>query len=239
MLNFETALSEIESAHVLARTTPTPQQLKESLTEKLRPDVIKAPKDNVLSYLYRKIEKEKSDSGKSKKTSKGLNTIKTYVTVSHLIENYELATNTKLMFEALDNDKYWHIWDVLDDILKGKIEVNNPNQPKKQRKQPDGYLVTSIRKYQKALLTTLRQANKDGFKMPLDLNDKELILEDVEASKDFYVEVDELKKVISTDVTFDPVLQSAKEYLIVACLTGLRFESMEELHDLNIEHYIQ
>lgn len=237
MLNFETALSEIESAHVLARTTPTPQQLKESLTEKLRPDVIKAPKDNVLSYLYRKIEKEKSDSGKSKKTSKGLNTIKTYVTVSHLIENYELATNTKLMFEALDNDKYWHIWDVLDDILKGKIEVNNPNQPKKQRKQPDGYLVTSIRKYQKALLTTLRQANKDGFKMPLDLNDKELILEDVEASKDFYVEVDELKKVISTDVTFDPVLQSAKEYLIVACLTGLRFESMEELHDLNIEHY--
>lgn len=237
MLNFETALGEIESAHVLARTTPTPQQLKESLTEKLRSDVVKAPKESVLSYLYRKIEKEKSESVKYKKTSKGLNTIKTYVTVSHLIENYELATDTKLMFEALDNDKYWHIWDVLDDILKGKIEVNNPNQPKKQRKQPDGYLVTSIRKYQKALITTLRQANKDGFKMPLDLNDKELILEDVEASKDFYVEVDELKKVISTDVTFDPVLQSAKDYLIVACLTGLRFESMEELHGLNIEHY--
>lgn len=237
MLNFEKALSEIESAHVLARTTPTPQQLKESLTEKLRPDVIKAPKDNVLSYLYRKIKKEKSDSGKSKKTSKGLNTIKTYVTVSHLIENYELATNTKLMFEALDNDKYWHIWDVLDDILKGKIEVNNPNQPKKQRKQPNGYLVTSIRKYQKALLTTLRQANKDGFKMPLDLSDADLILNDVEASKDFYIEVDELKKIISTDVTSDPVLQSAKDYLIVACLTGLRFESMEEVHDLNIEHY--
>lgn len=237
MLNFETALSEIESAHVLARTTPTPQQLKESLIEKLRPDVVKAPKESVLSYLYRKIEKEKSDSGKSKKTSKGLNTIKTYITVSHLIENYELATDTKLMFEALDNDKYWHIWDILDDILKGKIEVNNPNQPKKQRKQLDGYLVTSIRKYQKALITTLRQASKDGFKIPLDLSDADLILNDVEASKDFYVEVDELKKVILTDVTFDPVLQSAKDYLIVACLTGLRFESMEELHGLNIEHY--
>lgn len=237
MLNFETALGEIESAHVLARTTPTPQQLKESLTEKLRPDVVKAPKESVLSYLYRKIAKEKSESVKYKKTSKGLNTIKTYVTVSHLIENYELATDTKLMFEALDNDKYWHIWDILDDILKGKIEVNNPNQPKKQRKQPNGYLVTSIRKYQKALITTLRQANEEGFKMPLNLNDKELILEDVEASKDFYVEVDELKKVISTDVTFDHVLQSAKDYLIVACLTGLRFESMEELHGLNIEHY--
>jgi integrase len=237
MLNFETALGEIVSAHVLARTTPTPEQLKVSLSEKLRPDIIKAPKENVLSYMYRKIEKEKSDSGKSKKTSKGLNTIKTYVTVSHLIENYELATNTKLMFEALDKDKYWHIWDVLDDILKGKIEVNNPNQSKKQRKQPDGYLVTSIRKYQKALITTLRQANKDGLKMPLDVSNADLILYDVESSKDFYVEVDELKKVISTDVAFDPILQSAKNYLIVACLTGLRFESMEELHNLNIEHY--
>lgn len=237
MLNFETALSEIASTHIITNTMPTPKELNESLSEKLRPDIVKAPKESVLSYLYRKIEKEKNDSGKSKKTSKGLNTIKTYVTVSHLIENYELATNTKLMFEALDSVKYWHIWDVLDDILKGVIEVNNPNQPKKQRKQTDGYLVTSIRKYQKALITTLRQANKDGFKMPLDLSDADLILNDVEASKDFYIEVDELKKVISTDVSFDPDLQSAKDYLIVACSTGLRYESMEDLRHLSIEHY--
>lgn len=237
MLNFQTVLNEIANTHIIANTMPTPKELNESLSERLRTDIVKAPKESVLSYLYKKIEKENKDSGKSKKTSKGINTIKTYVTVSHLIENYELATSTKLMFEALDSNKYWHIWDVLDDILKGKIEVNNPNQPKKQRKQPDGYLVTSIRKYQKALITTLRQANKDGFKMPLDLSEADLILNDVEASKDFYVEVDELKKVISTDVSFDPVLQSAKDYLIVACLTGLRYESMKELHGLNIEHY--
>jgi integrase len=237
MLKFETALNEIASTHIISDTTPTPKQLNESLTERLRPDVVKTPKESLLSYLCRKIEKEKANSGKSMKTSKGENTIKTYVTVSHLIENYELATNTKLMFEAMDSVKYWHIWDILDDILKGVIDVDNPNQPKKQRKQLEGYLVTSIRKYQKALITTLRQANKDGYKTPLDVNDNELILNDVEASKDFYVEVDELKKVISTNVSFDPDLQGAKDYLIVACLTGLRYESMEELHDMKIEHF--
>jgi integrase len=237
MLNFETALNEIASNHIIAGTIPTPKELNDSLTERLRSEVVRTPKEGLLSYLCRKIEKEKSDSGKSMKTSKGKNTIKTYESLSHLIENYELATNTKLMFEALDSVKYWHIWDTLDDILKGVIQVKNPNQTKKQRKQYYGYLVSSIRKYQKALMTTLRDANKDGFKMLLDFNAKDLILNDVEASKDFYVEVDELKKVISSDVAFNPDLQSAKDYLIVACLTGLRYESMEELHDLKIEQY--
>ena len=237
MLNFETALNEITNKHILAKTIPTPKELNTSLAERLRPEVLKAPKEDVLSYLYRKIEKEKDDSGKSKKTSKRDNTIKTYTTVSHLIENYQLATNEKLIFEVLNETKYWQIWDVLDDILKGVIVITNPNQPKKQRKQPEGYLVTSIRKYQKALMTTLREAIKDGYAMPLDAHDKNLILKDVEASKDFYVEVDELKKVINSDVLFDTKLQEAKNYLIIACLTGLRYESMAELSKLNIEHY--
>lgn len=237
MLNFETALNEIASTHITNRTIPTPKELNYTLAERLRPEVVKAPKEGVLSYLYRKIEKERANSGKSMKTSKAENTIKTYVTFSHLIENYELATNTKLMFEALDSNKYWHIWDVLDDILKGVVEVVNPNQPKKQRKQPEGYLVSSLRKHQRTFITTLREASREGYKTSLDVHDKNLLLNKVEASKDFYVEVDELQKVISTDVSFDPDLQSAKDYLIVACLTGLRYESMEELHGLNIEHY--
>ena len=237
MLTFQTALNEIASNHIIAGTTPTPKQLNDSLTERLRPEVVRAPKESVLSYLCKKIEKEKADSGKSMKTSKTENTIKTHVTVKHLIENYELATNTKLMFEALDSIKYWHIWDVLDDILKGVIQVNNPNQPKKQRKKPEGYLVSSLRKHQRTLITTLREASKEGYKTPLDVHDENLTLNKVEASKDFYIEVDELQKVIDADVLFNPDLQSAKDYIIVACLTGLRYESMEELHNLKIEQY--
>ena len=237
MLNFEKALNDIASKHINDITIPSPKELNESLAERLRLDVVRAPKESILSYLYRKIDKEKAHSGKSMKTSKGENTIKTYISVSHLIENYQLATKTKLMFEALDSVKYWHIWNVLDDILKGEIEVDNPNQTRKQRKQPEGYLVTSIRKYQKALVATLRDANKEGFKTPLDITDAGLILKDAEASKDFYVEVDELKKVIAVDVSFDHDLQSAKNYLIIACLTGSRYESMEELNGMNILHY--
>lgn len=235
MLNFETALNEIANSHILTNTTPTPKELNLSLTERLRAEIIQLPKDDILSYLNRKIEKEKADSDKSKKNSKRLNTIKTYTTVSHLIENYQLATGEKLVFEGLDESKYWRIWDILDEILKGNIEVNNPNQPKKQRKQDYGYLVTTIRKHQKTLLTTLREALKDGNKMPLNVYDTNLILKDVEATKDFYIEIDELKKIISTDVSLDEKLQCAKEYIIVACLTGMRYESMFDAQNSKIE----
>lgn len=235
ILNFETALNEIASSHILANTLPTPTELKKSLAERLRTEVIQEPKDDILSYLNRKIEKEKADSEKSKKNSKRKNTIKTYTTVSHLIEKYQIATGEKLLFESLDETKYWKIWDILDEILKGNIEVNNPNQPKKQREQNYGYLVTSIRKHQKTLLTTLKEALKEGNKMPLDVHDANLILKNVEATKDFYIEIDELKKIISTDVSFDTKLQCAKEYVIIACLTGMRYESMYDAQNSKIE----
>ncbi|VXB18511.1 conserved hypothetical protein [Flavobacterium sp. 9AF] len=236
ILNFETALNEIASSHIIANTLPTPTELKKSLAERLRTEVIQEPKDDILSYLYRKIEKEKADSEKSKKNSKRENTIKTYATVSHLLEKYQIATGETLLFESLDEAKYWKIWDTLDDILKGDVEVYNPNQPKKQRKQSYGYLVSSIRKHQRTLLTTLKEAMEDGNKIALDVYNKNLMLKNVEASKDFYIEIDELKKIISTDVSFDSKLQIAKEYIIIACLSGMRFESMYEAQKSKLQH---
>lgn len=235
MLQFENALTEIANHHITAKTIPTPKELNLSLSNKLRIETVQAPKIDILTYLYGKIEKENANSGKSMKNSKRDNTIKTYITVSHLIENYQLATGEKLLFDALDEVKYWKFWDVLDEILKGNIEVNNPNQPKKQRKQSYGYLVTSIRKYQKALLATLKEAVKDGNKMPLDVHDANLILKEVEATKDFYIEIEELKTIISTDVSFDSKLQYAKDYVIIACLTGMRYESMFDAQNAKIE----
>ena len=237
MLQFETALNEIASGHILAKTMPTPKELNTSLSEKLRVEIVLTPKTDILTYLYQKIEKEKANSNKSMKKSKRGNTIKTYETVAHLIENYQIATNEKLSFDEFNETKYWHLWDVLDDILKNRIKVENPNQKRKQRIQSYGYLVVSIRKHQKTLLTTLKDANKQGFKVPLDIYDTNLILEDVGATKEFYVETDLIKKIIEADVTFDDKLQTAKDYFIIASLTGMRYESMFGAQSTNIEHY--
>ena len=228
MLLFEGALNEIANEYISKREMPTPKELTAKLASKLRTELVLEPTLSILEYLYAKIEKEKENSGKSMKKSKRANTIKTYETVSHLIENYQIATNEKLSFEEFNETKYWRFWDVIDDIYKDKIKVVNPNQKRKQPKQSYGYLVVSIRKHQKTLLTTLKEAAKKGFKVPLDVHDTNLILEDADAVKDFYVETELIIKIIKADVAFDENLQIAKDYFIVASLTGMRYESMED-----------
>lgn len=237
MLQFEGVLNEIANEYILKIEVPTPKELTTKLASRLRSDVVVEPKLSILEYLLEKIEKEKENSGKSMKKSKKGNTIKTYISLANLIENYQIATNETLFFEEFSETKYWNLWNVLDDILKDNIKVDNPNQPRKQRKQDYGYLVTTIRKHQKTLLSTLKDAVKEGFKVPLDVYDTDLILEDVDAVKDFYVETDLIKKIIDSDVSFDAKLQTAKNYFVIASLTGMRFESMEEAQKAKIQTY--
>lgn len=237
MLQFENALNEIANEYLSKKELPTPSELTAKLASRLRTEVVIAPKLSILDYMYGKIAKENENSIKSMKTSKKSNTIKTYVTVSHLIENYQIATNEKLTFEGFNEAKYWEFWDVLDDILKDKIQVINPNQKRKQRKQKHGYLVVSIRKYQKALLSTLKDAVKEGFKVPLNVHDTNLILDDIEAAKGFYVETDLIKKINDADVAFDEKLQNAKDYFVIASMTGMRFESMKDAQKKEIQTY--
>lgn len=235
MLQFEGALNEIANEYISKREVPTPAELTIRLTSKLRTEMDVVPKLSILDYLLTKIEKETENSGKSMKKSKRINTIKTYVTVSHLIENYQIATNEKLLFEDFTEAKYWQFWDVLDDILKDKIKVAHYNQKRKQRKQSYGYLVVSIRKHQKTLLTTLKEATKESFKIPLDVYNPNLILKDVGATKDFYVETVLIKQIIEADVAFDRKLQIAKDYFVIASLTGMRYESMVEAQRAEIQ----
>ena len=82
---------------------------------------ISVPKLTDLTKHPRFIEKEDSD--KSKRDSKRTNTIKTYTSISHLIENYEIATSEKLLFSTFDELKYWNLWNISDEILKDKIKI--------------------------------------------------------------------------------------------------------------------
>lgn len=237
MLQLENALGVLASEYQIRRIVPKPDVFKTDLRNKLKPemDIVVLTKVSILDYLIRKIEVEKNNSDKSMRSSKSIGTIKNYVSVQHLIESYQLATNDVLYFETFDEVKYWQFWEVLDDILKDKIKVVNPNQTKKQRKQEYGYLVVTLRKHQKTLLATLKGAKGDDYKVLLNLDNKNLILEDVVASKSFYVESQVIKKIIDADVSFDNYLQSAKDYFIVASLTGMRFESMEDAQGKAIE----
>jgi hypothetical protein len=239
MLQLENALVDLSNDYQIRKVIPIPNDFKVALRNRLKPEmeVIDFTKFSILDYLIQKIKIEKENSGKSMRSSKTVGTIKSYVTVQHLMENYQLATNEILYFGTFDLVTYWAFWNVLDDILKDKIKVKNPNQTKKQRKQDYGYLVVTLRKHQKTLLSTLKEAKSDNYSVVLNLDNKDLILDDVEAAKVFYVESELIIKIINSDVSCDRHLQNAKDYFVVASLTGMRYESMRDAVGKPIEKF--
>lgn len=231
----ENAIYELENHYVVNQVTPEPNQYKEALKIKLygkkNDDVAE---QSILDFVYNKIKDDEGNLKIEQKKGISKGTIKSYKTLSHHLENYEIATGDILKFSTFDEVKYWGFWDVLNDIFKGKVSVKNPNQPIKQRTNVNGYSANSLQKHQKNLLRVLRLAKKE-HKLVLDLEDESLTLKNSESMKDFYVSESELQKIIDTDVSHDVKLQRAKEYSIVAGLTGMRFESMFDIVNETIE----
>jgi hypothetical protein len=229
MRNFQNAIDVLESRYDLENLTPEPSEFKNDLLIQLgRKKLIKTNEVKILDYFNQKIEKSEEEVGMGKRSSLSKNTIKSYRTVKHHIETYQLATKSILTFKNFDKIMYWNFWDVLDDVLKDKIKVEYPNKRKKQVKQPNGYLRNSIRKYQVTLLRTLKDAVEDEVDLSLNVYDENLVLESVESRKDIYISEEELVRIIECNVADDEDLQKAKDYIIISSLTGMRFESMQD-----------
>lgn len=208
--------------------SPTNKEFKEALEIKLgrkRKEIIK--EKTVLDFLYEKIKNDRRDRELNKKDALSENHIKTYVSLSRMFENYHLATNTQVLFSDFNSiEFYWNFFKVVDAIYRGEIEVHNPNQPKKQRKDPTGYGVKSINKYIKLLHRILSLGRKAGENVTLDTSDSSLFLKNPPAEKEVYLDEREIKLAIENTVN-QSEMSNAREYLIMASLMGLRIEDME------------
>ena len=240
MFRFEKALNELVSKYINENIIPTPLEFKTELKIKLnRIKKVIQKEQSILEYLSEKIDHFKTDSSMNKTNSKRPSTIKKFITVKHLIENYQIATGKKIRFGELSTELYWDIWNISDDILKDNIEIMNENQPKKQKKQSHGYLRSSLSKYQNVFIDILKQAQIEGKVIMLNCLDKSLIIKSSEAKKNFYLKESEIQLVLDAILNSDENLQLTKEYLIIACLTGMRYESMKDTSGAQIEECIE
>jgi len=232
----ENSVNEVANQFYVNKLNPTPSEFKSKLLIELgitQNEIIK--EKSVLEYLQEKIETDREDAKQGKKDALSLNHIKTYVSLSRMFENYEIATKKRVLFSDFNNRNFqWEFFGVVDSVYRGEVEVNNPNQSKNQRKDPTGYGVKSINKYIKLLHRVLRLGKRDGYNMTLDIENSNLMLENPPAQKEIYLNENELKTIIETKVT-DPELLNAKQYLVLASLMGLRIEDMSKLHELKIE----
>ncbi len=238
MHQVEMAVNKLSNHYLTQGITPEPGKFKYDVEQDLGRTMVSESQKSILQYLYNKIQVDRENSGSARKDALEESSIKIYVSLSHHIENYEIHKSEKLYFESLTEEQYWEIWNVMDAIFRDEISVNNPNQKKKQRKNPDGYSVNSIQKNQKRFLRVLRQASKnDNIKININPDNENLVLRDKDPIKEgFYLDEAILEKIIHSDVSHDEELQKAKEYVVIGCLTGLRFESMLKAFELPVQH---
>lgn len=237
---FEKALIATENFFLLDNYTPTVKEFKEELSIRFgltkRKEISTNP--SISSFLKAKIECDEKNIGSQRKDAISEQTIKLYRTLALYVDNYETVTKTKLLFENLNVDLWWKFWDTQDDILRGKIQLPVKEGRRKQTVKEYGFAVNSIRKYQTAFIKVLRLAQADNIPMSLDLNDKTLVLKAVPSHKDFYINEGILQEIINYSPDSE-ALREAKEYILLACLTGMRYQSMAIAHISQIKQCVE
>lgn len=234
---FENKVDELYSNYQINDIQPTAKQFKSDLLIQLGRKQREQKKTvTVLSYLSDKIAYFESLIGSGRKEEIDENSIKIYRTLKIYIERYEFVREVKVTFENLDEKMYWDFWDVQDEILRGKIIIPKKEGERKIAVQINGFLMSSINKYQKTFMRLLRLAIIDGVTVKLNTNNTNLVVTKSPASKDLYVSESDLLKIWNYQPATNE-MQLAKDYLMLASLTGMRYESMEVANIEQIETY--
>ena len=232
---FETALTAA-FRHFDSQPIPTPTELKLFISNYLNPNRI-THATSLIQFLKEQVKLFETNKHKQTKKGKVEDTVKSYRSLLRHLENYELATKHFLAIENFDENTYDHLWDVLDDIRRGIIEVDNPNQSRKSTTCEYGYLVNAISKHQSTLFTVLTIASKKGIQCKLNLNDRDIILPRKESQKSYTLTEDEILLISQHDFSYDEKLVEAQKYIVIASCTGMRIQSMNEAADKSIEVY--
>jgi hypothetical protein len=232
---FENLVIEVYNYFLSQNQTPTASRFKHEVLIRLgrferevhvsKPVYIKDVIDGVISD-----EEKMLNSSVNKKSE---NTLKVYRTVSGYLARYEKVKGTRLKLNEFTKDTYLDFWRVQDDILKGVIKVKIDGK-KEIVTSPYGFLSSSVNKYQKAMITLFKRGKVEP---PLDLTDKSLIARKVSNKKDFYLNMSELKLIIESKPMNEKDVWS-KHYIIIASLTGMRYESMSEAGGKSIKEYV-
>ncbi len=228
---FKIAVDALYSNYTFNNLRPTAEQFKSDLLVKLGREIKIETKETttLYSYLSEKIAELEKLKGSGRKTEIVEDSIKIYRTLLTYLIQYQQVTKTELMFENFDDKKYWNFWDVLDDLAKGTIKIPESILKKKRQIKPTGFLKSSIRKYQKTLICILKSASKEKHEIKLDFLDTNLILKSSPACKDLYVGQTDLIKIYKY-IPITEEMQLAKDYVILSCMTGMRYESMQIAH---------
>jgi hypothetical protein len=237
MRQLESKIDKVYSNFLLHDKEASKDEFRDELFIQLN-KTKRAVKQNMTigSYLGNKISYFESliGSGQKKELSDGR--IKTFRTLLFYINKYNFHYNTTLTFEALNEKVYREFWNFQDDVLRGNIALPKFEGKRGQQIKVNGFSVNGIIKYQKALVLICKQAKSDNIAIALDITDPNLILEERPTSKDIFIDEANLKKIIAYKA-IEQNIQNAKDYVLLASMTGMRYESMIDATNEKIEYH--
>lgn len=177
----------------------------------------------LLDFLTEYIQNLRVLIGSGKSTEVKENTIQSFENLRPIIERYEQHVGNRLTFDSLDETKYNHIWFITNEIAKGNLIIDTY----KRKPSPNGYSQNTLKAYQTKLVQLVKEAKKKGYATLLDTTSKELIAIPKTRSKktDMYLTEAQLSSVLEYKAATKN-LQLAKDYIIIASMTGMRLQSM-------------
>lgn len=232
LLRLETVINELNALATAEKRQITKDEVKEQLAIQ---DIAKIRK--VPSLL---VEQPKTDATISKVIAQYIgeksqhvsdNYLKIYRTLQYYFERYDKKQGKALTFASFDRETYKLFWIWQNDVYSGKIEIERLGRGK-GRTNAAGFHADSLRKYQKAFYQVADYAQHLGIVTALQNTkyERSLLIKPKATNVDlkFYLTVGEIKKVIDYVPTSE-ALATARQFLIISCLTGQRFETMQTL----------
>lgn len=211
----KTVLNRLQLAQVPFTNEVLKQQLDIELgrVKKQKPAPLLADQENFTDYIVRFVSEAEAGKRLNARSSRySLFTLKGYLKLKRLLENYQAGTGNPINYSGFSLD-FYHTF---------KLWLTNR-----------GLTLNYVGSLMKDLKVMLKQAHADGLHSNLIFQHKDFkkFSEEVDS---VYLSEDELTTIYNLDLTSTPGLERARDLFLIGCYTGLRFSDFSQLKPENI-----
>lgn len=164
-------------------------------------------------------------------------TIDKYVSVYHHWLNYEEYQKRQFLFSDLSEDTVTDFVNFCTKIKLGKIKLKT-NHIKNRRitRNTGGYAKQTIDNIIDIFISLVNKAAATGVKNNINLKSPKLKIKKPGRKKEYFFIAEKTLSIIIESEPKSKLLQMAKDYVILGCFTGMRYQSICELNKLKIEY---
>lgn len=184
-------------------------------------------------HIFKLVELEQNKLVKKEKKSDS--TFKTYSTLYRHVLNYNTYYSTRIIIEEIKVATILDVVELANKIRTGQIIIkDNALKSTNSIRNKEGYSTNSINILIANIKAVLRKIDTDVIQLNVNLNDFRLKKKKAQNSKKIYLNANMLDKIYNHTPKNKRTLR-AKDYVILASSTGMRYQGVAELHKLKVK----